>query len=168
MATLEETIWVHNHDELHSTVQRLVSQGGVVQNQTEDEVQLFLKKKMNILVLVVGLILCLVPGLAYLIWFSTADQSQAITVKVGAAPTLGGYHPEEDEAAAASNPSTAMPTGGPGVAPPLPSPSAPPAAPIPPPPAADPVPAPPPAADPMPAPPPPPTGDVPPAPPQSF
>ena len=162
MATLQETIWVHNHDELHSTVQRLVSQGGVVQNQTDDEVQLFLKKKMNILVLVVGLLLCLVPGLAYLIWYSTADQSQAITVKVGAAPTLGGYHPEEDEAAASSSPGAtppSTPTGGPGVAAPLPGPSAPPAAPIPPPPAADPVP----------APPPPPAGEAPPpAPPQSF
>ncbi|MEZ5142526.1 MAG: hypothetical protein R2726_08425 [Acidimicrobiales bacterium] len=138
MATLAETIWVNNHAELESTVQRLVAQGGVVQNQTEDSVDLYLKKKMNVVVLVVGLILCLVPGLAYLIWYSTADQNQAITVKVGSAPTLGGYHPERDED------TSAPPPGDTGTAPgALPGSTGAPAAPIPPTPT-EPVPAPPP------------------------
>ena len=35
-----------------------------------------------VVVLVVGLILCLVPGIVYLIWYSTADQNQQITVQV--------------------------------------------------------------------------------------
>jgi hypothetical protein len=133
VATLAETIWVHNQAELESTVARLVGQGGVVQDQTGDEVHLFLKKKMNVVVLVVGLILCLVPGLAYLIWYSTADQSQAITVKIGDAPNIGGYHPDE------STEDAATPTG-PAATASLPEPSGVPAEPVPPSPAADPVP----------------------------
>lgn len=90
MATNIETMWVTSQDQLNATVQTLISQGGVVQGQTEGEVQIYLKKKMNIVVLVVGLILCLVPGLAYLIWYSTADQNQQITVKIGAPPSIHG------------------------------------------------------------------------------
>jgi hypothetical protein len=92
--TNEEFLYVHNREELQSTVQRLVSdRGGVVQNQAEDEVVVYVKTKMNVVVLVVGLILCLVPGLAYLIWYMTADQNQLIHVKVGAPSNIGGYHP---------------------------------------------------------------------------
>lgn len=95
-STNEETIYVHNHDELQRTVQNLVTRGGVVQDQTDDEVTLYIKKKMNIVVLVVGLILCLVPGLAYLIWYLTADQNQLMHVKIGKAPNIGGYHPVDE------------------------------------------------------------------------
>jgi hypothetical protein len=92
--TNEEFLYVHNREELQSTVQRLVTdRGGVVQNQSDDEVVVYVKTKMNIVVLVVGLLLCLVPGLAYLIWYLTADQNQLIHVKVGAPSNIGGYHP---------------------------------------------------------------------------
>jgi hypothetical protein len=104
--TNEETIYVHNHDELQSTVQNLVTRGGIVQNQTDDEVTLFIKKKMNVVVLVVGLILCLVPGLAYLIWYMTADQNQLMHVKIGKAPNIGGYHPVDETDGTAAAPKT--------------------------------------------------------------
>lgn len=83
MATNVETMWVSSPDQLNATVQTLIGQGGQVQAQTEEEVVVYLKKKMNVVVLVVGLLLCLVPGLAYLLWYSTADQNQQITVKIG-------------------------------------------------------------------------------------
>jgi hypothetical protein len=73
---------------MQATVQTLVGQGGVVQHQDEQQTIVYLKKKMNIAVLVIGLILCLVPGLVYLIWYTTADQNQQITVQVGQPPQI--------------------------------------------------------------------------------
>jgi hypothetical protein len=140
--TNEETIYVHNHDELQSTVQNLVARGGVVQSQTDTEVTLYIKKKMNVVVLVIGLILCIVPGLAYLIWYLTADQNQLVHVSIGKAPNIGGYHPVDETDQSATAPATPTTPAG-----------APPAAPLPP---SDPStqiptlpPAPPPAADPL-------------------
>lgn len=94
--TNEEYLYVHNQEELQRTVQSLVQRGGVVQDQRDDEVVLYIKKKMNIFVLIVGLILCLVPGVVYLIWYLTADQNQLMHVKIGQAPNIGGYHPKDE------------------------------------------------------------------------
>jgi hypothetical protein len=92
MATNIETMYVADQPQLQATVQRLVSQGGVVQGQTDDSVQVYVKRKLNIVVLVVGLILCLVPGLAYLIWYLTADQNQQITVQIGQPGSINTNH----------------------------------------------------------------------------
>lgn len=92
MATNIETMWVSDLDNLQRTVATLTAQGGVVQGQSDTEVTVFLKKKMNVIVLIVGLVLCLVPGLAYLIWYSTADQNQQITVKVGSPTNIKTDH----------------------------------------------------------------------------
>lgn len=94
--TNEEYMYVHNREELDQKVRYLVERGGIVQDQRDDEVIVFVKKKMNVVVLVVGLILCLVPGIAYLIWYLTADQNQLMHVKIGRAPNIGGYHPKEE------------------------------------------------------------------------
>lgn len=92
MATNIETMWVGDTEQLHRTVQNLVSRGGVVQAQSDTEVTLFIKKKMNVIVLVVGLVLCLVPGLAYLAWYLTADQDQQVTVRVGTPDSIKTDH----------------------------------------------------------------------------
>jgi len=92
MATNIETMWVGDPEQLQRTVQNLVSRGGVVQAQSDTEVSLYLEKKINVPVLVVGLILCLVPGLAYLAWYLTADQNQQTTVKVGSPTTIKTDH----------------------------------------------------------------------------
>lgn len=92
MATNIETMWVGDPEQLQRTVQNLVSRGGVVQAQSDTEVSLHLKKKINVPVLVVGLILCLVPGLAYLAWYLTADQDQQTTVKVGSPASIKTDH----------------------------------------------------------------------------
>lgn len=92
MATNIETMWVGDPEQLQRTVQNLVTRGGVVQAQSDTEVTLYIKKKLNIPVLVVGLILCLVPGLAYLAWYLTADQNQQVTVKVGSPDTIRTDH----------------------------------------------------------------------------
>jgi hypothetical protein len=128
MATNIETMWVSDQAQLQATVQTLVSQGGVVQMQDESQVQVFLKKKMNIIVLIVGLVLCIVPGLAYLLWYSTADQSQQITVKIGSPANIKTEHEHwyDDKAPDAAAPATpgALPTSTPGSEIPAPAPPA--------------------------------------------
>ena len=119
MATNIETIWVSSPDQLNATVQTYIGQGGQVQNQAEGEVVVFLKKKMNVAVLIVGLLLCVVPGLAYLIWYSSADQSQQITVKIGVPGniTTGQEHWYNEEAIDGASPGTippAIPPAAPG------------------------------------------------------
>jgi hypothetical protein len=152
MATNIETMWVGDPEQLQRTVQNLVTRGGVVQGQSDTEVSLSIKKKINVPVLVVGLILCLVPGLAYLIWYLTADQNQQVTVKVGTPDTIKTDHQHwydsdgtERPAGSAADATVPAPPAGLGTAdpasiPPLPT-AAPEAAPaVPPPPPAPPAP----------------------------
>lgn len=137
MATLSETIWVHDKAELDNTVRNLIARGGQVQTSSDVAVTLFLKKKMNVAVLVVGLLLCLVPGIVYAIWYSTADQSQEITVQIGQPANLGTggqTHWYDESATDGAAPGTTPPA-----APAAPAPPAPPAAEAPaPPPVAEP------------------------------
>jgi hypothetical protein len=88
MGTNIETMWVADRAQLDATVQTLVAQGGEVQGQGPDGVQLHLKKKLNVVALIGGLVLCIVPGLVYLAWYLTADQDQQITLRIGTPPTI--------------------------------------------------------------------------------
>ena len=164
MATNIETMWVTSQEQLDSTVQTLLGQGGQVQGQADGEVHIYLKKKMNIVVLVVGLILCLVPGLVYLLWYTTSDQNQQITVKIGSPTSIHTEHEHwyDQQAVDGASPGTVPPEVP--AAPADPALGAPPAAAVPP--AQPAMPGPPPSVPPAPptAPGPPPT-DLPPAPP---
>lgn len=159
MTTSIETMWVGDPEQLQRTVQNLVSRGGVVQAQSDTEVSLFIKKKLNVPVLVVGLVLCLVPGLAYLAWYLTADQNQQMTVKVGSPDSIRTEHQHwydsdgsppaaetEPPVAAAPDAVTAPEPAELGVAdplaaiPPMPTPAADPVNAVPPPPPAPPAP----------------------------
>lgn len=166
MATNVETTWVTDAAQLQNTVQQLIARGGVVQQQSDTEVTLFIKKKINIVVLIVGLLLCLVPGIAYAVWYATADQSQQMTVKIGSPASINTQHEHwyNEEAVDGASPGTVPPEVP--AAPAQPAIGETPAAPAAPPPAAAPPPVPPPAA-PQPAPPPAPGTDpgAPPAPP---
>jgi hypothetical protein len=131
MATNIETMWVSDQAQMQATVQTLVGQGGVVQAQYDTEVQVYLKKKMNIAVLIVGLVLCVIPGLAYLIWYSTSDQNQQITVKIGSPANIKTEHQHwyDENAPDAATPATpaapgALPTSTPGSEIPAPAPPA--------------------------------------------
>jgi hypothetical protein len=92
MAIEVETMWVADEEQLQATVQRLVAQGGKVQAHAPGEVQLHVDKKLSVPVLVGGLVLCLVPGLVYWIWYAAADRSRQVTVKVGTPPTVRRQH----------------------------------------------------------------------------
>jgi hypothetical protein len=92
MAIDVETMWVADEEQLQATVRTLVLQGGQVQARTPGEIQLLLEKQISVPVLVGGLVLCLVPGLVYLIWYLAADRSEHITVKVGTPPTVRTHH----------------------------------------------------------------------------
>jgi hypothetical protein len=89
MATLSETIWVRDSTELDTTVRNLVARGGQVQAQDGQSVRIYLKKTINVPVLVVLFLLCVVPGLVYLVWYLSADQNQDITVRIGTPANLG-------------------------------------------------------------------------------
>jgi hypothetical protein len=130
MGTNVETMWVSDQAQLQATVQTLVSQGGVVQGQSETDVQVYLKKKLNIVVVIVGLILCLVPGIAYLIWYSTADQNQQISVRIGQPGSINTTHEHwyDEDAIDGASPGTVPPVdAAPPAAPLAPGATAPPA-----------------------------------------
>jgi hypothetical protein len=111
MATNVETMWVTSQEQLDATVQTLLAQGGQVQGQGDGEVHVYLKKKLNVLVLVVGLILCLVPGLVYLLWYTTSDQNQQITVKIGSPSSIHTQHEHwyDQQAVDGASPGTVAP-----------------------------------------------------------
>lgn len=94
MANLTETVWVNTFDEFRVTIDRYLAEGGVVREQEPGATTVFVNKKINVPVLVVGLLLCLVPGLAYLAWYVFADKDQLVTVRMGKPDNIGGYQPE--------------------------------------------------------------------------
>jgi hypothetical protein len=92
MATSVETMWVADEAQLHATVQSLLARGGMVQAQNPAAVTVYLPKKLNMAVLVLGLLLCIVPGLVYLLWYAAADTDQQITVYIGRPPQIRTEH----------------------------------------------------------------------------
>jgi hypothetical protein len=93
MATSTETMWVADPAQLQATVQTLVGQGGQVRHDGPGEVHVHVPRKLNVAVLVGGLVLCIVPGLVYLIWYLAADRSRTVVVKVGSPPQLRAHQP---------------------------------------------------------------------------
>src|SRR3954467_5237697 len=113
MATNVETMWVADEDQLLATVQTLVNQHATVRHRAPGEVQLFLKKRISVPVLIGGLLLCPLPGLVYLAWYLSADQDQEITVKVGTPPTVRTHHqlwPDDPDAPAPTPPPEGAPS----------------------------------------------------------
>jgi hypothetical protein len=104
MATSTETVWVADRAQLQATVQTLVDQGGQVRHDGPGEVHLHVPRKLNVAVLVGGLVLCIVPGLAYLIWYTAADRSRMVVVKVGSPPQLRAHPPSPTDSPAAPTP----------------------------------------------------------------
>jgi hypothetical protein len=62
-------------DQLHQAVSSYIVQGYTVANQTPSSATMMKKKEFSILWLVVGLILCVVPLLVYLIIYATQSDS---------------------------------------------------------------------------------------------
>ncbi|MCB1005192.1 MAG: hypothetical protein KDB35_13495 [Acidimicrobiales bacterium] len=151
MSTLQQTVWVNSFDEFRATIDRYISEGGVVQEQEPGATTLFVEKKLNVVVLVVGLVLCLLPGLAYLGWYLWADKDQVVTVRMGKPDNIGGYQPGGEpepaelppHAASAENLAIPPASATPPAAPVPPATSAPVTAPVDPPPTAPPAAAPP-------------------------
>ncbi len=94
VATINETIWVHNDAEMQTTVQTLIGQGGTVVNQTEGAITVQVQKKLNVPLLIVLFVLGCLPGVVYLLWHVAANANQVVTVQVGQPSNIGGYHPE--------------------------------------------------------------------------
>jgi hypothetical protein len=116
-------MWVADEAQLHATVQSLLTQGGVVQAQGPGAVTVFVPKKLNVGVLILGLVLCVVPGLVYLLWHSVSDTDQQITVTVGRPPQIRTEHALWPGEAGPNRTASPVPGAAPG--PPLPPPPGP-------------------------------------------
>lgn len=106
-------MWVADEAQLEATVGTLVAQGGHVEARSPGEARLFVKKKLSVPVLVGGLVVFVLPGLVYLVWYLAADQSRHVTVRVGTAPAVRANHqlwPDDPEQAAPTPPPDVEPT----------------------------------------------------------
>lgn len=105
MATASMALQVNTPQEMESMIQGYIAQGFNIANRTPTGVTLIKRKEFSILWLVIGLILCVVPLLIYLIIYaSQSDQMVTITL-AGAQPATGyGTQAIASPAVAASNP----------------------------------------------------------------
>ncbi|MGH2959813.1 MAG: hypothetical protein ACRDKE_09425 [Solirubrobacterales bacterium] len=114
-----------NEAALDATISSYIVQGYVVQNRGADFVVMFKKKEFSVLWAVVGLILCLIPLIIYLIVYA-AESDKMVEIRVEAmAPSAGGIQYSEDgnyywDAASSSWQLVAKPASASPIAPPEP------------------------------------------------
>ena len=89
MAAQVQWVQVTAPDQLHQAVSSYIVQGYTVANQTPTSATMMKKKEFSILWLVVGLILCVVPLLVYLIIYATQSDS-VIEIRLVSEAALGG------------------------------------------------------------------------------
>src|SRR6478672_11750867 len=83
MAVKATQVQVHDRGALDSAITSYIAQGFTVQNRGEDFAVLFKKKEFSVLWAVVGLVLCLLPLLIYLIVYAT-QKDELVEIRVGA------------------------------------------------------------------------------------
>jgi hypothetical protein len=84
MAVTASQVQVPDRGALDSAITSYIAQGFTVQNRGEDFAVLFKKKEFSVLWAVVGLILCLLPLLIYLIVYAT-QKDQLVEIRVATA-----------------------------------------------------------------------------------
>jgi uncharacterized membrane protein YukC len=89
MATVTTSLQAHNPPQLETMVNNYIAQGYTLVNRTPNQVTLIKRKEFSILWLVIGLILCLIPLLVYLIIYASEQDKMVVIDLVGAQP--GGY-----------------------------------------------------------------------------
>jgi hypothetical protein len=78
---------VGSQEQLDQAISGYIAQGFVVMNRTATGATMFKKKEFSILWLVIGLLLCVVPLLVYLIVYAT-QQDQMVEIRVLAGPVI--------------------------------------------------------------------------------
>jgi hypothetical protein len=73
---------------MEQTITSYIAQGFTVQSRTETSATMFKKKEFSVLWAVVGLLLCIVPLLVYLIVYATQKDQMVQIVMARAAPAI--------------------------------------------------------------------------------
>ena len=81
MATAVSQVPVGTSAQLEQMVSSYIAQGFTVANRTPDSVTMLKKKEFNILWAVIGLVVCLLPLLVYLIVYAT-QQDQMVEIRL--------------------------------------------------------------------------------------
>lgn len=84
MAAAVRQIQVPDVQAMEQTITSYIAQGFTVQSRTEHSATLFKKKEFSVLWAVVGLVLCLLPLLIYLVVYATQKDQMVQIVVVGA------------------------------------------------------------------------------------
>ena len=88
MATTVQTIQVQTNEQMQNAIRSYIVQGYVIANQTEFSTTMIKKKELSTLWAVVGLLLCVLPLLVYLIVYATqSDAVVEIRMASGASPS---------------------------------------------------------------------------------
>jgi hypothetical protein len=80
---------VGSQEQMDQAVSGYIAQGFVVMNRAPAAVTMFKKKEFSILWLVIGLLLCVVPLLVYLVVYAL-QQDQMVEIRVAAGPVIAG------------------------------------------------------------------------------
>lgn len=83
MAVTAAQVQVPDRGALDSAITSYIAQGFTVQNRGEDFAVLFRKKEFSVLWAVVGLVLCLLPLLVYLIVYAT-QKDELVEIRIAA------------------------------------------------------------------------------------
>lgn len=90
MSTAMQTLTVVSEEQLESAILSFIAQGYVISNRTQTSVTLFKKKEFSVLWAVVGIVLCVIPLLIYLIVYATqTDQMVVIRIAAGGEQAQG-------------------------------------------------------------------------------
>ncbi len=84
MAVTATQVQVPDRGALDSAITSYIAQGFTVQNRGEDFAILFRKKEFSVLWAVVGLVLCLLPLLVYLIVYAT-QKDELVEIRIAVA-----------------------------------------------------------------------------------
>ncbi len=87
MSTSVQTVVVATEQQVEPVVTGYIAQGFTVQSRTADSVTLFKKKEFSILWLVIGLLLCVIPLLVYLVQYSR-EEDKMVIIKVASGGEL--------------------------------------------------------------------------------
>jgi hypothetical protein len=87
MAATTSMVQVHSAQELESAVTNYVALGFAVSNRTPDSVVMYKRKEFNVVWAIVGLVLCLLPLLIYLVVYAV-ERDQMVEIRL-AGPDSG-------------------------------------------------------------------------------
>jgi hypothetical protein len=84
MAATTSIVQVHSAQEIESAVMNYVALGFVVSNRTPDSVVMYKRKEFNVVWAIVGLVLCLLPLLVYLVVYAV-ERDQMVEIRLAGA-----------------------------------------------------------------------------------